>query len=209
MNSGNLKLAMALGVALVLGGCGGTPEKDLDLPAGYQQIISDLKAGGVGVMLVHTTTSGREHDTDVVNLADCSRQRNLSEKGRREAKQIGESFKLLGVSVRNVVNSPFCRCKDTAQLAFGRHQDEPNLRSKARTRDIDVQRRVRWLKNAINGIQPGQVDVWVGHADLFAEVIRTNLKEGQAALIKRGDRGGFKVFAIVTAVQLASLGQAE
>ena len=44
----------------------------------------------------------------------------LTERGKEEAKLIGESFKLTGVRVGEIVASPSCRARQTASLAFGR-----------------------------------------------------------------------------------------
>jgi phosphohistidine phosphatase SixA len=57
-------------------------------------------------------------ETDV-DLSRCETQRNLSESGKAQATQIGRGARALGVPIGKVLVSPFCRCKDTAKLAFG------------------------------------------------------------------------------------------
>jgi broad specificity phosphatase PhoE len=47
---------------------------------------------------------------------DCATQRNLSERGRDEARAIGRRLKAEGVAFARVVSSPWCRCVDTAEL---------------------------------------------------------------------------------------------
>ena len=37
-----------------------------------------------------------------------------------QAKRIGEAFRAHGISVGEVLTSPYCRCTDTGMLAFGR-----------------------------------------------------------------------------------------
>ena len=52
-------------------------------------------------------------------LHDCRTQRNLSDEGRAHARQVGEAFRAQGVPVAQVLSSPWCRCLETARLAFG------------------------------------------------------------------------------------------
>jgi phosphohistidine phosphatase SixA len=51
-------------------------------------------------------------------LGDCRTQRNLDETGRQQARQIGRAFVSRGVSVGAVWASPWCRTRETADLAF-------------------------------------------------------------------------------------------
>ena len=45
---------------------------------------------------------------------------NLSARGVEQAKRIGEAFREHGITVGEVLTSPYCRCIDTGKLAFGR-----------------------------------------------------------------------------------------
>lgn len=51
-------------------------------------------------------------------LGDCSTQRNLNEPGRSQARRIGEAFRARGIEVGKVISSEWCRCAETAELAF-------------------------------------------------------------------------------------------
>lgn len=51
-------------------------------------------------------------------LGDCSTQRNLSEAGRAQARRIGDAFRTRGTEVGKVISSEWCRCVETAELAF-------------------------------------------------------------------------------------------
>jgi phosphohistidine phosphatase SixA len=57
---------------------------------------------------------------EAADLKNCDTQRNLSAEGRAQATEIGHAFRALGITVATVSTSPFCRCKDTGKLAFGR-----------------------------------------------------------------------------------------
>ena len=54
-----------------------------------------------------------------MRLEDCSTQRNLTDEGRRDARRLGEGFRARGIGVDRVLSSPWCRCLETARLAFG------------------------------------------------------------------------------------------
>ena len=83
-----------------------------------QDVLADLKKGGLVVYFRHSITDTSQTDA-AADLARCETQRNLSEAGRAQATKIGQAFKALGIPVGEVLSSPFCRTKDTAQLAFG------------------------------------------------------------------------------------------
>jgi phosphohistidine phosphatase SixA len=87
-----------------------------------------LKIGGQVVMIRHATAPGGG-DPPGFRLDDCSTQRNLSEDGREEARRIGAAFRTRGIPVGRVLSSQWCRCLETAQLAFGRAEPWPALNS--------------------------------------------------------------------------------
>ncbi len=87
-----------------------------------------LREGGYVLLLRHGIAPGTG-DPDHFDLDDCATQRNLSEEGRRQSAAIGESFRAAGVPVAKVLSSQWCRCRETARLAFGGHEDFPPLNS--------------------------------------------------------------------------------
>ena len=79
-----------------------------------------LRAGGQVVLVRHAVTDPGVGDPPGFRLEDCGSQRNLSEPGRREAQRLGEVLRQRQVPVAQVLTSPWCRCRDTARIAFGR-----------------------------------------------------------------------------------------
>jgi hypothetical protein len=63
--------------------------------------------------------AGRVGDPAGFKLDACSTQRNLTDAGRDDARRVGAMFKSLGIPVGRVLSSPWCRCLETARLAFG------------------------------------------------------------------------------------------
>jgi len=51
-------------------------------------------------------------------LDDCATQRNLSEVGRAESRRLGQEFDRRDIRIDEVLTSRWCRCVDTARLAF-------------------------------------------------------------------------------------------
>jgi broad specificity phosphatase PhoE len=88
-----------------------------------------LRDGGRIVLLRHAPTTPGYGDPDNFRLGDCSTQRNLSDAGRDSARQIGAAFRARGVPIGRVLSSQWCRCLDTARLAFDRVDEEPVLNS--------------------------------------------------------------------------------
>ena len=107
------------------------------------QIIKNLKNGGNLIFIRHAYAPGGG-DPDNFDLNDCSTQRNLSETGREQAKKIGKFFHENQIPIDKVISSEWCRCKDTAQIAFKRFETKDFLNSffsekfsKNRTKQIE------------------------------------------------------------------------
>jgi phosphohistidine phosphatase SixA len=103
----------------------GVQAAELDEDALWQK----LRSGGVTVLMRHAATVPGIGDPPNFSLGECATQRNLSEAGRRQARAIGAAFRQHGVNPGAVWSSRWCRCLDTAKLAFGRAQSELALDS--------------------------------------------------------------------------------
>ena len=84
------------------------------------KLVDALKTGGHIIYMRHAKTNHSEKDHGVDRLKNCSQQRNLSQQGRDQATEIGKVLKSLEIPVSEVLSSPYCRCKETAKLAFGK-----------------------------------------------------------------------------------------
>ena len=82
-----------------------------------KNIIENLKVGGKLIFIRHAYAPGGG-DPENFNIYDCSTQRNLSESGRIQSRKIGNFFKENKIKIENVYSSEWCRCKETASLAF-------------------------------------------------------------------------------------------
>jgi phosphohistidine phosphatase SixA len=87
-----------------------------------------LRAGGKVALIRHTLAPGTGDPPGFV-LEDCATQRNLSDEGRAQAVHLGEAFRANQVAVDRVLSSGWCRCVETATLAFGSAEVWPTLHS--------------------------------------------------------------------------------
>ncbi|WP_238455783.1 histidine phosphatase family protein [Azohydromonas lata] len=87
-----------------------------------------LRAGGI-VLLRHAEAPG-VGDPPGFTLGDCATQRNLSGRGREQARRVGERLRAQRVAVGAVWTSQWCRTRDTAALlALGEPREEPAFNS--------------------------------------------------------------------------------
>jgi broad specificity phosphatase PhoE len=100
----------------------------LALPAAADDTLwALLQRGGQVVLIRHGLTDPGVGDPPGFSLADCKTQRNLSAVGRDEAARVGRAFKAREIPVARVLSSPWCRCVETAKIAFGSSQTEEAL----------------------------------------------------------------------------------
>ena len=73
------------------------------------------QAGGHVALMRHAEAPG-VGDPAGFRLDDCATQRNLDARGRADAQAAGERLRAEKVTVGRLLASPWCRCRDTAQL---------------------------------------------------------------------------------------------
>jgi broad specificity phosphatase PhoE len=87
---------------------------------GAEDLWALLRAGGQVVVMRHAVTTSGVGDPPGYRLDACATQRNLTEGGRDEARRVGAAFRERGIPVGDVRSSRWCRCLETARIAFGR-----------------------------------------------------------------------------------------
>ena len=105
---------MVLVVALVMSVLAPT------LAAADEALWARLQGGGHIVLMRHATTTPGAGDPPGFRRGECPTQRNLTDAGRDEAHRIEAAFRTRGIPVGRVLSSHWCRCLETARLAFGR-----------------------------------------------------------------------------------------
>ena len=70
-----------------------------------------------------------------LEIGDCSTQRNLDDRGRAQARAIGEALRQQGITFDAVLSSQWCRTRETAELLHvGPVTEAPSLNSFFRDR---------------------------------------------------------------------------
>ena len=64
------------------------------------------------------------------DIDDCATQRNLDDRGREQARRIGQALRDRGITFDRILTSQWCRSRETAELlGLGAVTDEPALNS--------------------------------------------------------------------------------
>ena len=123
----------------------------------------------------------------LLDLNDCSTQRNLSDTGREQAKKIGKFFHENQIPIDKVISSEWCRCKDTARIAFQRFETKDFLNSffsekfsKNRTKQIeDLNKYIdRWdsSKNLVFVTHYVVINEVLNYAPSSGEIVISDIK---------------------------------
>lgn len=96
---------------------------------GLEQAAGRLGGGGFVLMMRHAQTEPGIGDPPGFRIGDCATQRLLSAAGREQARRAGEAMRAAGIRIGEVLSSEWCRCQDTARLAFGAYRTAPELNS--------------------------------------------------------------------------------
>ncbi|MCJ8318153.1 MAG: histidine phosphatase family protein [Colwellia sp.] len=134
------------------------------------QLVSGLQSGGYIIYMRHGITNRTQKD-NTQDLTDCSKQRNLSDKGREQIKQLSKTLQTLKIPIGEVLTSPYCRTKETAKLAFGKFILEPKLQFSISKNQEESQRLGEQLQQMMFQANTKGVNaVFVGHT--------SNLRDG-------------------------------
>ena len=93
-----------------------------------ENIVEILKKKNNIIFIRHAIAPGNG-DPKNFDISDCSTQRNLSKDGQLQALKIGKFFKKNDIKFSKVLSSEWCRCKDTAKIAFGSYETKNFLNS--------------------------------------------------------------------------------
>jgi phosphohistidine phosphatase SixA len=95
-----------------------------------------LKEGGRVALIRHAEAPGGVGDPSGFRLEDCATQRNLSDKGRAQARALGAAVRDHAVPIGKVLSSQWCRCRQTAELMdIGPIEAAPTFNNAAVLRD--------------------------------------------------------------------------
>ena len=159
------------------------------------KLWGELRRGGNVILMRHASTLPGPGDPPGLRLDDCSTQRNLSDAGRDEARRIGERLKRERVPVAKVYTSPWCRCRDTAMLAFGKSEDWTPLASvfDAPDRDREYTESVRKRIGTYSSREMKGNVVMVTHNVNIASLTKLSVAPGEMVVVRPDGCCGLRV----------------
>jgi len=148
-----------------------------------------LRNGGQVVLLNHANAPGASEPASF-DIESCRTQRNLSERGRQQARRIGALFAARAAPVEEVFASRYCRTKDTAELAFGASLVETVdwLDPFDENGDETEARRQRLIE-AVESYTGSGVLVLVTHDTYVNALLGIRPREGEAIIVTARDGG--------------------
>jgi phosphohistidine phosphatase SixA len=154
-------------------------------PKGYVLLLRHSYAPGIG-------------DPTNFKLGDCSTQRNLSDQGRQDAKEIGEWLKRREVKVSRVESSRWCRAKETARLLdIGRVRLNKNLDSLFQETDlVNHPQTLKVRKRIIDYRKNSGLLILVGHYVNIAALTNVGVDSGEGVLVRADDKGVIRVVGV-------------
>jgi broad specificity phosphatase PhoE len=167
-----------------------------EFPHPDSTLVPRLRSGGYVIVFRHSTTDMSQRDVDGEHFDDRSAQRNLNKEGEAQAARIGKAIAELHLPIGAVLSSPMWRCRDTAQIAFGRHEATPDLFRRGPE--------YRAIRLKLLGTAPAEAKdlVLVTHQDLLLPIVeglrRDQLKEGDALVVRPLGAERFEIVAQVT-----------
>jgi len=147
-----------------------------------------LREGGHVLLIRHATTTPGLGDPPDFRLDDCASQRNLSDEGRAEARRLGDAIRKHDVPVGAILSSPWCRCHETARLAFGREATTWTALSNLFSRQEAAAAQVREMRARIGAYKGKENLVLVSHGS--TAVALTGVSPQQAEIVVLTPRGG-------------------
>jgi phosphohistidine phosphatase SixA len=155
-----------------------------------------LREGGVVIAFRHALAPGT-FDPPNFTLGDCRTQRNLSDEGRAQAGRIGQWFQARGLVPAAVRSSPWCRCVDTATLAFGGAEPWPALGSPRGSPERTNADHLQQLRAALAAASSrrGRFEAWVTHMFVLSDLVQQGSSSGEGLVLRADAAGTVQVLA--------------
>ena len=145
----------------------------------YKNLINQLEDGGKLIFIRHAYAPGNG-DPAGFNLNDCSTQRNLSDDGRKQAQRIGEFFNKNKIEIDKVLSSEWCRCKETAKIAFKNYSTNSFLNSFYSSKfSKNKDKQVKAFNYYIKNLEIEKNLIFVTHYVFISEVLNYGPSSGE------------------------------
>ena len=147
-----------------------------------QTLIKELQKGGKLIFIRHAYAPGGG-DPENFDINDCSTQRNLSESGRIQSQKIGSFFKENKISIVKVYSSEWCRCKETASIAFDNFETKNFLNSFFSAQFAhNRKKQVNEFEEFLNNWDQNQNIIFVTHYVVISEILNYAPSSGEIVI---------------------------
>ena len=144
-----------------------------------KNLLNQLEEGEKLIFIRHAYAPG-SGDPSNFNLNDCSTQRNLSKEGRKQSKYIGEFFRENNIKIDKVLSSEWCRCKETAKIAFEDFSTNSFLNSFYSSKYAkNKNKQIKALNNYIKKFKSDKNLILITHYVLISEVLNYGPTSGE------------------------------
>ena len=144
-----------------------------------QSLIKEFHQGGKLIFIRHAYAPG-SGDPQNFNLNDCSTQRNLNHSGREQSKNIGKLFSRHDIEINNVYSSEWCRCKETASIAFNIFETKKFLNSFYSAQFAENKKKqVKEFHKFINNWDKKENLIFVTHYVFISEILNYAPSSGE------------------------------
>ena len=144
-----------------------------------KNLINQLEDGGKLIFIRHAYAPGNG-DPAGFNLNDCSTQRNLSDDGRKQAQRIGEFFNKNKIEIDKVLSSEWCRCKETAKIAFKNYSTNSFLNSFYSSKfSKNKDKQVKAFNYYVKNLESKKNLIFVTHYVFISEVLNYGPSSGE------------------------------
>jgi phosphohistidine phosphatase SixA len=173
--------------------------------AGLGDVVPALRGGGYVIVFRHGGTHADQADTDPLNHANVDKQRHLNDRGRAEARAVGEAFRKAGIPVGKSYASRFQRAVETGRLIGGK-DPQPTLdvtEGGLVVSPNENNRRAQAFRALVSTPpDPGTNTLIVSHKPNIIDAFGKDwfeIKEGEASIFKSEGDGKY---TLVTRVQI-------
>jgi len=142
-----------------------------------------LRDGGHVVLLRHAMISGTTEPA-TFDIEECATQRNLSERGKQQARKIGALFAARAAPIERVLSSRYCRCLETARIAFEGEPEPFEALDPLKTDEAGKAAQKQAIMTEIANFSGSDNLVMVTHADNILDLTGVSPREGEAVIVR-------------------------
>jgi len=164
-----------------------------DIASNQSDMIKRMKTGGHVLMIRHALAPGTG---DPVNfrIGDCATQRNLDDRGRNQARSIGDWLRMQGIGSARVYSSQWCRCLETGKLLeMGPVTELPALNSFYELKQNREPNLTALRKFIVEQPPNGDLIILVTHFVTISAIADAVVSSGEGVLLKLNEDGSYVV----------------